>query len=83
MQNRDILPNIPENKKEIILPAEHETFYAENNFEKIRIENKTFEGGNTMKGMNYGSNLAQSLLSTLDRDPLPFGTLLISPWKSD
>jgi len=66
---REILPRIQENNRNSTLPVERDALSAESSFNKIRMVSKTFEGGNVMKGMNYGSNLAQSLLSTLDRDP--------------
>ncbi len=66
---RDILPRIPKQKDEVIIPAEDDRFHARDIFTGIKTEYKPFEGGTEMKGMNYGSNLAQSLLSTLERDP--------------
>lgn len=54
---RCVIPRIPAEPFEASREEIHET------------ENRPFEGGNNMITMNYGGNLAESLLSTLEHDP--------------
>ena len=64
---RDIIPHIPTTQHTGSDPAEN--VYVASDGTMVNKEDIPSGGGTGMTEMNYGSNLAQSLLSTLERDP--------------
>lgn len=69
LAEHDIICRIAQNNITISPSVYEGIFFKENNMTESTLEKESFNGGNKMTVMNYGSNLAQSILSTLERDP--------------